>query len=224
MTDKHDERMRSFLAAGLYLVTSASTSVGRTTLEILRCALNGGVKLVQLREKDVPTRELVELARAARTLTEASGALLIINDRLDVALAVNADGVHLGREDLPVPCARAIAPDMIIGASSHSVAEATEAQASGASYVNIGPLFPTGTKKWEGEFLGMEGLHRISSALSVPFTVMGGIKPEHISRLVAAGARTIAVVTAVTAADDPSAASRELISLIKGTDCRTRTR
>ena len=198
--------------AGLYVVTSQAMSAGRSTLGIVRAALAGGVRLIQLREKDLTTAELVALAHKVRALTSEAGALLLINDRLDVALAVGADGVHLGQDDFPVDEARRIAPDLIIGASSHSIREARAAQNRGASYVNIGPLFPTRTKQWGKEFLGIRGLKRIAPSLSVPFTVMGGIKREHIRGLVAAGARTIAVVTAVTAAPDVEQACRELLA------------
>jgi thiamine-phosphate pyrophosphorylase len=215
MNSTHDKRMRQFLKAGLYLVTSQSMSAGRSTLDIVRFALAGGVRLIQLREKDLPLGEFVALAHEVRTLTAKERALLLINDRLDVALAVGADGVHLGQEDFPVNEARKIAPALIIGASSHSVREARAAQAQGASYVNIGPLFPTQTKAWGKEFLGLRGVRRISAAVSIPFTVMGGIKKEHVRNLVAAGARTLAVVTAVTAAPDPEQASRELLAQIR---------
>lgn len=103
---------------------------------------------------------------------------------------------------------------MIIGASTHSIAEAQQAEKDGASYINIGPLFPTQTKQWDGEFLGLEGLRRISATVSLPFTVMGGIKPNHIPELRRAGAQIIAVVTAITAASDPERAARELLALM----------
>jgi thiamine-phosphate diphosphorylase len=134
---------------------------------------------------------------------------------VDVALAVEADGVHLGLEDFPIAAARRLGPDLIIGASTHSRAEAEAAQAAGASYVNIGPLFPTKTKAWGEAFLGLEGLRDVKSAVRIPFTVMGGIKREHIPALVAEGARTIALVTAVTAAPDPEAAARDLLAAIR---------
>jgi thiamine-phosphate pyrophosphorylase len=216
MTALHDERMARFVRAGLYLVTSRSMSAGRTTLEIVRSALAAGVSLIQLREKDLSVRELLGLAREVRGVTADAGALLIVNDRLDVALAAGADGVHLGQDDLPVRAARGIAPDLIVGASSHSEQEAVDAEQAGASYVNIGPLFPTSTKPWGREFLGMEGLRRVAARLSVPFTVMGGIKERHIPELVAAGARTIALVTAVTAAPDPEEAARGLLERVRG--------
>jgi thiamine-phosphate pyrophosphorylase len=210
----HDEKMRRFIEAGLYLVTSESLSNGRSTLSIVRAAMAGGVRLVQLREKDLPLRDLLRLAGEVRRLTDDAGALLIMNDRLDVALAVGADGVHLGQEDLPVNAARRIAPDLIIGASTHSIEEARAAEAAGASYINIGPIFPTRTKEWNRGFLGLEGIRAIAPAISIPFTVMGGIKRTHIPELVRAGVHTIAMVTAVTAAESPEQAARELLGNI----------
>lgn len=211
----HAERMRRFSEAGLYLVTSQALSAGRSTRGIVEAALAGGVRLVQLREKEMPLREYVALAEDVRRLTESSGALLIINDRIDVALAVGADGVHLGQDDLPVPVARRLAPDLVIGVSTHSIEEALRAQEEGASYINIGPIYPTGTKQWEGDYLGLEGLKSIASVARIPFTVMGGIKPVHIPDLIRAGARTIALVTAVTAAADPGLACRSLLQGIR---------
>ena len=215
MNKGHDLRMEVFQQAGLYLVTSKAQSAGRPTLEIIAAALAGGCRLIQLREKDLSIREYLALAMKARSLTAAAGALLLVNDRIDVAMAVGADGVHLGQDDFPICEARRLAPDLIIGASSHSTEEARQAQADGASYVNIGPLFPTNTKIWTGEFLGLEGLRTISAVVSIPFTVMGGIKEEHIPSLKAAGATTVAVVSAVTAEADVSAACRRMIAAIK---------
>ncbi len=206
----HAERMRQFAAAGLYLVTSQAQSAGRSTPDIVAAALRGGVRLIQLREKELCARDLLAMAHKVRELTARRGALLIVNDRLDIAMAVGADGVHLGQTDLPVAEARKLAPDMLIGASSHSVAEAGAAEAAGASYVNIGPLFPTQTKEWRGAFIGIDGMRRIAAVLTVPFTVMGGIKEHHIAELAQAGARIFAMVTAVTAAADPECAARRI--------------
>jgi len=208
--------MQRFVRAGLYLVTSGLLSGTRGTLEIVRLALGAGVRLVQLREKELGVRDFTSLAEAVRRMTVDAGALLIVNDRLDVAMAVGADGVHLGQEDLPIPMARRLAPDLIIGASTHSVEEAVRVQEEGASYLNIGPLFPTRTKAWGSRFLGVEGLKEIIPHVRIPFTVMGGIKKDHIPLLVKEGARTIAVVTAVTAADDPGRAASELLALCRG--------
>jgi thiamine-phosphate pyrophosphorylase len=208
--------MARFRQAGLYLVTSEEMSRGRSTVEIVRAALRAGVRLVQLREKRLDQGPFCRLAEKVRAMTAESDALLIINDRLDVAMAVGADGVHLGQEDLPVPHARRLVPDMIVGASTHSAQQAAAAEQAGASYVNIGPLFPTGTKPEHASGLGVEGLRRIGPAVTIPFTVMGGIKAEHVPALVRAGARTLAVVTAVTAADDPESAARDLLACIRG--------
>jgi len=215
MSPTHDERMRRFAAAGIYFVTSGSLSAGRDTLAVLRAALEGGIRLVQLREKELSVRRLTELGRAARELTRRHDALLIINDRLDVALACEADGVHLGQDDFPIADARRIAPSLIIGASSHSEDEAQAAQVSGATYVNIGPLFPTRTKEWSSDFLGVDGLDRVRRVLSCPFSVMGGIKAHHIPELVRHGARTIALVTAITQAPDPRHAAAELLTVFR---------
>lgn len=220
MRTTHEERMRRFADAGLYLVTSETMSAGRDTRAVVRAALSGGVRLIQLREKDRPLPELLALAVDVRRMTGAAGALLIINDRLDVALAADADGVHLGQADLPVGAARRIAPDLIIGASTHSVGEARAADAAGASYINIGPIYPTRTKEWNRAYLGIEGIRTIAAAVSIPFTVMGGIKKEHVSDLVRIGARTIAIITAVTAAESPEQAARELLDEIARTKAR----
>lgn len=216
MTEHHHRRMEQFCRAGLYLVTSQPLSAGRTTLEIVRAALAAGTRLIQLREKDLSPREFFRLAAKVHELTSQVGAQLIINDRLDVALALGADGVHLGQEDFPIPEARRLGPDLIIGASTHSEAEAVRAQQEGASYVNIGPVFPTRTKQWAGDFLGLDGVRKIAASISLPFSVMGGIKLPHIPDLLEAGARTIALVTAVTSAEQPEQAARELLETLRG--------
>ncbi len=136
--------------------------------------------------------------------------MLVINDRLDIAIAVEADGVHLGQHDLPIDVARSIAPKLILGASTHSLEEALGAQAAGADYLNIGPIFPTQTKAVGIEALGPEILDTIVPHLRVPFSCMGGIKKENIAQVLSRGARHPAVVTAVTAADDIKRAAKKL--------------
>ncbi len=215
MSMLHQQRLQRFQAAGLYLVTSTEHSAGRSTETVVAAALDAGVRLIQLREKTLGVRDLLGLASCLRQLTNRYDALLIVNDRIDVALAAAADGVHLGQADFPVDAARRLAPDLIIGASSHNEMEAAAAQRDGASYVNIGPLFPTGTKRWDQDFLGIDGIRRIAPGIRIPFTVMGGIKSAHIPELLAAGVRTLAVVTAVTAAPDPGVAAAELLGLIR---------
>jgi thiamine-phosphate pyrophosphorylase len=130
-------------------------------------------------------------------------------------MAVEADGVHLGQDDLPVDVAIKLAPNMIVGTSTHDVEEARVAEAQGCSYLNIGPIYPTNTKDWQDEYLGLDGLDEIAKTVSVPFTVMGGIKRHHIAGLKKHGANIIALVTAVTAAENPQVAAQELLDIIK---------
>ncbi len=214
--EKHDRNMLKFQDAGIYLVTSESLSNGRSTPYIVEAALKAGIKLVQLREKDFSARKLILAAEKLRDMTRQFDALLIINDRVDVALAVEADGVHLGQDDFPVEKARALAPDLIIGASTHNYREAREAEKKGASYVNIGPIYPTNTKSWAGDYLGTKGLKHIAPELSIPFTVMGGIKAENIAGLREVGAKIFAVITAITGADNPESAAENLLEKAKG--------
>jgi thiamine-phosphate pyrophosphorylase len=218
MSDLHDQRMARFREEGLYLVTSQSLSGGRTTPQIVAAALAVGVGLIQLREKEMPNREFRALAAEIRAMTADAGALLIVNDDVDTALEVGADGAHLGLDDAPIAETRGRAPDLILGASTHSVEEACKAQDEGASYINIGPLFETRTKAWGDAFLGLEGLREIAAVARVPFTVMGGIKRHHVPSLLSNGVTTIAVVTAITAADDPGAAARRFLSAMTEAD------
>jgi thiamine-phosphate pyrophosphorylase len=204
------ERRQRLREADLYLVTSEPLSKGRSDLEILDAALAAGVRLIQLRDKTSNARDLFEKACEFRRRTAEAGALLIINDRVDLAAAVGADGVHLGQNDLPVNVARKLLPDGLIGASTHNVDQAVFAEIDGADYVNIGPIYPTATKEGLVEFLGPEAISRATPHLSIPFTVMGGIKLHHVEELISAGANILALVTAVTAAPDPEAAAREL--------------
>ncbi len=209
----HDQRLRVFHEADLYVVITEALCAGRSALEILGMTLAAGVRLVQLREKDLDSRSLYELAVEFRRETTAAGALLIINDRLDIALAAGADGVHLGQDDLPIGVARRLAPELIIGASTLSLAEALAAQEAGASYVNVGPIFATPTKE-SAIPVGPEMINRITPQLRIPWTTMGGIKKTNIDQVVSRGARHPAVITAVTAAPDPTAAARELRQII----------
>lgn len=208
----HNGLLAALEQTDLYVVITESFCAGRSSLEVLEKTLAAGVRLVQMREKEMDGRSLYMLALQYRRLTREAGALFIVDDRLDIALAVEADGVHLGQEDLPVQAARRIAPELIIGASTHSREEALEAQAAGASYVNIGPIFPTQTK--DVVPLGVEAIDLIVPYLHIPWTNMGGIKAANITQLVARQARHPAVMTAVTAASDVTAAARELRQLI----------
>ena len=202
-------RLAAFERADLYVVITAAFCAGRPSLAVLDQVLAAGVRIVQLREKDLADRNLYELALEFRRRTEAAGSLLIIDDRVDIALAAGADGVHLGQMDLPVAAAHMIAPDLIIGASSHCLEEALAAQAAGAGYVNLGPIFPTATKP-NAVALGVEAIAGLTPHLTIPWSTMGGINVGNIAQVVARGARHPAVMSAVTAAADVMAAARSL--------------
>ena len=210
-----ESRKEKFLQVDLYPVTCERLSAGRSNLDVLDAAIRGGAKIIQLREKELSTGDLYRMALAFRKITAEAGMLLIINDRVDIALAVDADGVHLGQEDLPLSAARRIAPELLIGISTHSREEALQAQSEGADYVNIGPIFPTRTKEGVTRFLGPEAIPGIAAGLEIPFTVMGGIGSANIEKVVAAGARRVAVVTAVTMADDMAGAVAALREAIR---------
>jgi thiamine-phosphate pyrophosphorylase len=188
---------------------------GRSPLDVLEGVIRGGAKIVQLREKQMSLREICRRAEAFREATARAGVLLIVNDRVDVALAVDADGVHLGQDDLSVTAARRIAPDLLIGVSTHSLREAVDAREGGADYVNVGPIFPTNTKEGLTVTLGPDAVKEIGGQAGIPFTVMGGIKEDNISEVLVRGARKVAVVTAVTEAADISRATRSLVERIR---------
>ncbi len=211
----HAERMARFAEADLYVVITEAHCAGRSATEVLEAVLEAGVTLVQLREKHLDDRALYERAIDFRERTRQAGALLLIDDRVDVALVSGADGVHLGQSDLPMRAARSIAPDLILGASCHNLDEALAAQHDGASYVNIGPVFATQTKDVPTGVVGPGLIEQVAPHLSIPFTTMGGIKETNIAEVLRRGARHCAVVTAVTAADDPRAAAASLRAMIR---------
>ncbi len=211
----HRERLEKFIReVTVYPVSCERLARGRSDLDWLEGVLAGGARIVQLRDKEADGRRLLEKARIFRERTTAAGALFIVNDRLDVALLAGADGVHLGNSDLPAAEVRRLAPELIIGVSCNSREQAATAKARGASYFNIGPLFATETKGGLSAFLGPEAIPEFRALSDLPFTVMGGIKKEHIPAITALGARRLAVVTALTGAADIAAETREWIEAI----------
>jgi thiamine-phosphate pyrophosphorylase len=197
---RREIRRARFEQVDIYPVTCERLSAGRSDLEVLQEVLAGGARIIQLREKEYSAKDLYYLALKFRELTAREDVLLIINDHLDIALAVEADGVHLGQDDLPVPAARQIAPELLIGASTHSMQQALQAEREGADYVNIGPIFPTKTKEGAEHFLGPEAVSTIGRELGVPFTVMGGINESNMDEVLIRGARRVAMVTGITLA------------------------
>ena len=205
------ERVEAFKKASVYPVVTTDFCAGRNPLDVVRSILEGGAKVVQVREKTMCDRDYLNLLKEARKLTDEFGALLIADDRLDAALLADADGVHLGQDDLPCAEARKIAPQLFIGVSTHNRDELLAAQRDGCSYLNIGPIFPTGTKSLPMNPLGLETLSELAPQVKVPFSVMGGIKFSHLKTLRSHGCLHIAAVTAFTQAENPAAEIRKWI-------------
>ena len=196
-----------------YLVTGEALSAGRSTVEIVEAAIAGGVDVVQLRDKDRTVRERYETGRKLRELTREAGIPLVVNDRIDLAKAIDADGVHLGDDDLPISVAREqLGADAIAGRSVSTVAGAEEAAAAGADYFGVGAVYGTTSKDTDPESseIGLGRVRAIADAVDVPFVGIGGITPENAADVVRAGADGVAVISAITAADDPAAATRAL--------------
>ncbi len=206
----------------LIVITDAALAAPRSVLEIVRAALEAGAPAIQLRDKAADARSLYEQARTMLPLTRAAGALLFINDRLDVALAAGADGVHLGPDDIPVAAARrALPPDFLVGFSTDDPVRARHAAAEGASYIGCGAIFGTGTKDVGGERIGTERLRRVVEAAGIPVVGIGGITPANVSEIARTGAAGAAVVGAVMTAQDPAATVRALLAPFAGSDSRS---
>ncbi|WP_253737233.1 thiamine phosphate synthase [Halohasta salina] len=203
-----------------YLVTQASLSKGRSTTEIVEAAIDGGVDAVQLREKGTDLQTRYELGREIRDLTTDAGVDLIVNDRVDLAHAVGADGVHLGQSDLPVSAAREIlGPEATIGASVATVSEARLAAITGADYLGVGAVFGTDSKadaESVDDALGLDTLANIADAVKIPVVAIGGVTPENAAAAIEAGADAVAAISAITAADDPAAATADLRAAVDG--------
>ena len=201
----------------LYLVTDRHQTLGRPLLDLLGSCLAAGVRAVQLREKDLPARELYRLALEIRELTRRYGARLLVNDRIDVALAAEADGAHLPAHSLPVAEARRLlGPDRLLGVSTHSVVEAVEAQAEGADFVVLGPIYDTPSKRPFGSPLGPGVLRAARAEIAIPIFAIGGVAAANAPEVLAAGADGVAVISAILAAPDPAEATRALLAVVGG--------
>lgn len=219
--ERYVQRLRRFVdEVTVYPVSCERLAAGRSDEQWLDAVLLGGARIVQLRDKESSDRQLLAKARYFRQRTLDAGALFLVNDRVDIALLADADGVHLGQQDLPPGEIARLAPEMLIGISCNSEEQARElgrqeqAGTSVVSYFNIGPLFPTRTKEGLAEFIGPEAIARFSAYVTAPFTVMGGIKLEHVPQLVDRGARRIALVTALSQAPDIAAETARWVQAI----------
>lgn len=200
----------------LYVLTDAKLSRGRSHEQIVAAALRGGATVIQYREKHATTRRMIEEAMRLRDLCRAFNVPLIINDRVDVALAIEADGVHVGPDDMPVALARQLlGRDKIVGASAGTVEEARAAIADGADYLGVGAIFATTTKADAGAPIGLEGLQHIARVSTVPIVGIAGINASNAASVIRAGAHGIAVISAIVSADDVERATRELKTIIE---------
>lgn len=208
----------------LYLVTDGPLSKGRPVELIVEQALAGGVTCVQLREKNIATRDFIALTERVLPLTRAAGVPCLINDRIDVALATNADGVHLGQQDMPYHMARhLLGPDKIIGLSVETVEQAQAAQALDVDYLGVSPIYCTPTKEDLQTQFGLAGLRDVRARSQHPLVAIGGLNLQTIPDVVRTGADGIAVVSAICSAEDPRAAASELYQCIAHAQKEPRT-
>lgn len=200
---------------GIYLVTDRSLCLGRPLQEVVLQALRGGAAYVQLREKEISTREFVEEAVAIKKILSPYGIPLIINDRVDVALACGAEGVHLGQEDMPYQTARRLmGKEAIIGLSVETWQDVEAAEMLDVDYIGVSPVFATPTKTDTKKPWGLEGLRRVKAFSRHPLVAIGGINDATAESVVRAGAHCLAVVSAICASDDPQAAAMRLNAII----------
>lgn len=195
----------------VYIITDRRTAGERDLLDIVRAAIRGGATVVQLRDKDATTRQMLEFGQALHDITRAAGLPLIVNDRIDVALALDAEGVHVGQDDLPTPVARRIiGPHRILGVSAETVEQAQQAEREGADYLGVGDVFGTPSKPDAGPPIGVARLAEIVRSVSIPCVAIGGITLQNAAAVVEAGVAGVSVISAVIGAPDPEAAAREL--------------
>ncbi len=195
----------NFLAGGIYGITDDALSRGRSSIEVVRLMLDAGVRVIQYREKDKSTRRMYEECRGIRDLTANAGATFIVNDHVALAMAVGADGVHVGQDDLPPEKVRElVGPDMVIGLSTHLPEQAREAEklAGVIDYIGVGPVFATDTKKDAAAPVGLALLEYVAANVSLPYVAIGGIKQSNIAEVRRRGAGMIAIVSDIVGADD----------------------
>jgi len=207
--------MKPRIDYSLYLATGRAFLRGRDLAAVVEEAVAAGVTLVQLREKTAGAREFYEIGRRLHAVTRRLRVPLIINDRLDIALALDAEGIHVGQDDLPLERVRALAPGRIVGFSVQTVADAEFAARTGADYLGVGPVFTTATKADAGEALGLEGLRRVVAASSLPCVAIGGITPANAADALACGAAGCCVISALLGAPDLTAAVAAFRAIVR---------
>ena len=199
------------LPSRLYAIVDAAQTGGRPLAEVVDAMLAGGVAVLQLRVKDGPAGEFLRMALDTRERTERAGCLFIVNDRVDIALAAGADGVHLGQDDLPLEAARPLMGDRLIGISTHSVEQAEEAERGGADYIGFGPMFPTRTKETGYASRGPAMLRSVRSRVRLPIVAIGGITAGNVAQTWGSGADAAAMISYLTRGEDIAARVKEIL-------------
>ncbi|GMA97835.1 thiamine phosphate synthase [Pelosinus sp. IPA-1] len=199
----------------LYCITAEDFSLGRSNIEVVKQWIDAGIKIVQYREKDKSMKLKYQECKIIRRLTKETGVFFIVNDDIDLAMMVQADGVHIGQDDFPLAAVRELVGDMRIGISTHSPQQAQEAVASGADYIGVGPIFKTSTKKNVCQPVGLEYLDYVVKNIPIPFVAIGGITESNVAEVVKTGAKCIAMVTEITKAHDMGDKIRKVRTIIK---------
>lgn len=212
--------MKAILSTNIYAITAQEFSLGRTNIEVVKEMLSAGIKVIQYREKEMSLGAMYEEGLKIRQLTKEAGACFIVNDHVDLAIALNADGVHIGQKDLPPLVVRALIGDeMILGLSTQNEAQAKEAEALGVvDYIGVGPLYETQTKKDASSPVGFAYLRYVAQEIALPFVVIGGIKREHIKEIKSHGGRMMALVSEIVGAPDIAKRIEEIENIIKRLD------
>jgi thiamine-phosphate diphosphorylase len=204
--------MSSLVLPPLYAILDPEQTQGRAAADALRQLLAGGAAILQLRVKNMTPRDFLELARFARAETRVQGCKLIINDRVDVALACDADGVHLGQDDLPLAAGRKLVGQKIVGISTHDIEQAQEAERNGADYIGFGPMFSTQTKTTGFTARGFDSLRQIRAGVKIPIVAIGGINEQNVTQVLQAGADSAAIISDILSADDIVAKTQRLVA------------
>jgi thiamine-phosphate pyrophosphorylase len=208
-------QQKKIFPTGIYALTSEPHSLGRGNIEVAQEILGAGVKILQYREKNKKAKQMFEECLILREMTREAGVLFIINDHIDIAVAVDADGVHVGQDDLPVEWVRKIVgPSRLIGVSTHSPEQAQKAVADGADYIGVGPIYATRTKTDVCAPVGLEYLHYVVENIDLPFVAIGGIKEHNLEEVLKAGAKTVALVTEIVGSKDIQGTIHQLQSII----------
>lgn len=198
----------------LYAITGEQFHPGRSLMEVMEEAVVGGCDIIQLRDKKSSKRAVLEKAKALRELTRRYGVTFIVNDYIDVALAVDADGIHLGQDDLPLAEARKIVGNKIIGISTHAIEEARQAELDGADYIGVGPVFPTKSKEDVVAPVTTSYVRQVAAEIGIPFVAIGGIKLHNVDQVLAAGAKRICAISEIVGSSDIKATCQTFLDKI----------